>query len=61
VFFSVRHGIHGREISKIESKEMRDICIVKFGNTVKAGNCLNIVFVSLMSSCIVVLFLACFK
>jgi hypothetical protein len=43
MFFSVRHSIHGREIFKIEGKEMRDICIVKFGNTVKAGNCLNIV------------------
>jgi len=33
----------GWEIFKIESKQMRDICFLKFGNTVKTGNCLNIV------------------
>jgi hypothetical protein len=34
----------GWEIFKIASKQMRDICYLKFGNTVKTGNCLNIVF-----------------
>jgi hypothetical protein len=28
----------GWEIFKIESKKMRDICYLKFGNTVKSGN-----------------------
>jgi hypothetical protein len=26
-----------------ESKQIRDICFLKFGNTAKTGNCLNIV------------------
>jgi hypothetical protein len=35
-----RNPCLGWEIFKIESKQMREICFLKFGNTVKTGNCL---------------------
>jgi hypothetical protein len=34
----------GCEIFKIENEQIRDICFLKFGNTVQIGNCLNILF-----------------
>jgi hypothetical protein len=40
---------------------MTDVCFLKFGNTAKTGNCLNIVCHNLMIGYIVVLFFACFK
>jgi hypothetical protein len=38
-----RNPCLGREIFKIESKKLRDICCLKCDNTVKTGYCLNIV------------------
>jgi hypothetical protein len=38
-----RNPCLGWKIFKIGSKQMRDICFIKFGNTVKIGNCLIIV------------------
>jgi hypothetical protein len=46
ILYSVQNTtepILGREIFKIESKQMRDICFLKFVNTLNIGNCLNTV------------------
>jgi hypothetical protein len=52
-----RNPCLGWGIFKTESKQMRDLCFLKFGNTVKTRNRINIVII--MIDCIVVLFLAC--